>query len=70
MVYPRPKSSPPKGPDLSDNEKASLRDVSNHLVVEPPMLDRLKKLGLIEQKSGIWSTTQQGQIRLMFGAAR
>jgi hypothetical protein len=27
------------------------------------MLKRLKGFGLVEQKSGVWSTTQQGQIR-------
>jgi Mn-dependent DtxR family transcriptional regulator len=34
------------------------------------MLRRLEKLGLVEQKSGVWTTTQQGAILLMFGAAR
>jgi hypothetical protein len=34
------------------------------------MLQRLKDLGLVEQKSGVWSTTQQGQIVVMFGDAR
>jgi hypothetical protein len=34
------------------------------------MQNRLKELGLVEQKSGIWSTTQQGQIVVMFGSAR
>jgi hypothetical protein len=59
-----------KGPALTDAEKAALLDVSQHLVVHPLLLQRLKALGLVEQKSGAWTTTQQGQIRVMFGAAR
>jgi ribosomal protein S19E (S16A) len=66
----RVKSTPPKTPGLSDPEMAALRDVSNHRVVEPSAIQRLEKLGLVERKSGTWITTQQGQIRLMFRAAR
>jgi hypothetical protein len=70
MVYPPPKRQPPKFPALSDSEMAALRDVSNHRTVAAEMLLRLKKLGLIEQKSGVWTTTQDGHIRLMFGSAK
>jgi hypothetical protein len=70
MVFPRPRTVPPKGQELHPKEWAGLRNVSNHLVVELPMLNRLKELGLVEQKSGVWATTQQGQIRLLFGSAR
>jgi hypothetical protein len=66
----KPSPYAPKGPTLTDAEKAALRDVSNHLVVQPLLLQRLKALGLIEQKSGAWTTTQQGQICLLFGSAR
>jgi hypothetical protein len=67
---PLPRPPPPKNPELHPKEWAGLRDVSNHRVVELPMLNRLKELGLVEQKSGVWATTQQGQIRLLFGSAR
>jgi hypothetical protein len=69
MVSFRP-SSPPKPPELEPKQLAALRDVSNHHSVEVPMLRRLEKLGLIEQKSGKWSTTQEGHIFLMFRAAK
>jgi ribosomal protein S19E (S16A) len=60
----------PRGPVLTDAEKAALRDVSHHLVVHPLVLKRLKAIGLIEQKLGGWVLTQDGQIRLMFSGAR
>jgi hypothetical protein len=63
------RSGPPIGA-LSDPEMAALRDVSNHRVVGLPMLNRLKKRLLIEQKLGGWTTTQQGHIQLMFRVAR
>jgi hypothetical protein len=63
-------SSTPKSPELVPKELAALRDVSRHHSVEVPLLRRLEKLGLIEQKSGAWSTTQQGHILLMFRAAK
>jgi hypothetical protein len=63
-------TSPPKPPQLQPKEASALRDVSNHRVVELPMLQRLEKLGYIEQKSGVWSTTQHGAIFLMLGEAR
>ena len=63
------RSGPPIGV-LSETEMAALRDVSNHRVVGLPMLNRLKKLLLIEQKLGGWNTTQQGHIQLMFSVAR
>jgi hypothetical protein len=69
MAYPRPPPSP-KPPELHPKEWAALRDVSHHLAVELALLERLRKLGLVALKSGVWSTTQQGQIRLMFGTAR
>jgi ribosomal protein S19E (S16A) len=65
----RPSSSP-KAPELEPKELAALRIVSKHHSVEEPMLRRLEKLGFIEQKSGAWSTTQQGHIFLMFRAAK
>jgi hypothetical protein len=70
MAYDPPKRPPAKGPDLSDKEMAGLHDIANHRVVEPRVLDRLNQLGLIEQKSGSWATTQAGHIRLMFHPAR
>jgi hypothetical protein len=63
-------SGPGKSPELHPKELAGLREVSNHQAVELPTLRRLQKLGFIEQKSGVWSTTQQGQIFLMFQAAK
>jgi hypothetical protein len=70
MAYHPPKRPPAKGPELSDKEMAGLHDVANHRVVEPRVLDRLSQLGLIEQKLGSWTTTQDGHIRLMFNSAR
>lgn len=63
-------SSPPKRPELNPKEVSALRDVSNHRAVETQMIQRLAKLGVIEQRSGVWSTTQHGAILLMLGAAR
>ncbi len=63
-------SSTPKAPELDPKGLAALHDVSKHLSVEASILRRLEKLGLIEQKSGAWSTTQQGHIFLMFRAAK
>jgi hypothetical protein len=63
-------SSNPKTSELAPKELAALRDVSRHHSVEAPLLRRLEKLGFIEQKSGVWSTTQQGHIFLMFRAAK
>jgi hypothetical protein len=70
MAIYRPPPLPSKSPELHPKVYSALRDVAKHRVVEPAMLQRLAKLGLAEQKSGVWSTTQQGQILLMFGAAR
>jgi hypothetical protein len=64
------RSAPPKAPELHPKDYSALRDVSNHRVVELPMLRRLEKFLLVEQKSGAWSTTQHGEIVLMLGAAR
>ena len=69
MVYPGHRSTP-KAPPLHPTEWAALRDVANNRVVETLMLNRLKELGLVEQKRGGWTTTQQGKIRLLFGGAR
>ena len=69
MAIFRPKA-PPKTLELHPKEYSALRDVSKHRAVEPPLLQRLEKLGLVEQKSGVWTQTQQGQILLMFAAAR
>jgi hypothetical protein len=63
-------ASTPKPPILEPKELAALRDVSRHHSVELPLLRRFEKLGLIEQKSGAWSTTQQGHILLMFRSAK
>jgi hypothetical protein len=63
-------SSTPKAPELEPKELAALRDVSKHHSVKVPLLRRLEKLGFIDQKSGAWSTTQQGHIYLMFKAAK
>jgi hypothetical protein len=59
----------PKVAELHPKEFAALRDVSKNRVVELPLLARLKKFGLVDQCSGVWSTTQQGHILLMFAAA-
>ena len=69
MAYLPTKRPPPKAPDLSDKEMAGLRDVANHRVVDPTVIGRLNKVGLIEQNSGLWTTTQAGHIRLMFHSA-
>ena len=66
----KPSAFATKGPPLTDKEIKALRDVAQHLVVQPLLLKRLKTLGLIEQKLGGWTTTSQGEIRLMFSAAR
>jgi ribosomal protein S19E (S16A) len=68
MATSRP-SSAAKGSELRPKELAGLRDVSNHRAVELPTLRQLEKRGFVEQKSGVWSITQQGQITLMFRAA-
>ena len=70
MAYHPPKRLPAKEPELSDKEMVGLRDVANHRMVEPAVLIKLNKAGLIEQKSGSWATTQAGHIRLMFNSAR
>jgi hypothetical protein len=66
----RPNPFISKGPELTDAEIKALRGVSEQIVVQPLLLQRLKALGLIEQKLGRWNTTPQGQIRLMFLGAR
>jgi hypothetical protein len=60
----------PKASGLHPKEYSALQDVSKHRAVEESLLHRLQKLGHIEQKTGVWSTTQQGEILLMFRAAR
>ena len=69
MAY-RPPHSAPKPYVLSDGEIAALRSVTEHKAVTPPSYRRLKRLGLIEQKLGAWTLTQQGTIHLMFVNAR
>jgi len=64
------RTSPPKRQELHPKEVLALRDISNHRAVEAPMIKRLAKLGVIEQRSDVWSTTQHGAILLMLGAAR
>jgi hypothetical protein len=59
-----------KGPALTDTEIKALRGVAERQVVQPLLLQRLKTLGLVEQKLGAWIITHQGEIRLMFSAAR
>jgi hypothetical protein len=59
-----------KGPALNEAEIKALRGVAQNLVVQPLLLQRLKALGLIEQKLGTWTITHQGEIRLMFAGAR
>jgi hypothetical protein len=59
-----------KTSEMEPSELASLRNVSKHVQVNITMLRRLEKLGLVEEISGVWSTTQQGHICLMFAAAR
>jgi len=49
---------------------AALRAVSKLGLGDLPALRRLKKLGLVEERLGVWTTTQQGHIYLMFAAAR
>ena len=61
---------PQKHPGLDPTESAALRDISNQRATRPDMLARLKKLGFVEQKSGVWTMTHQGQIHLIFGSAR
>jgi hypothetical protein len=59
-----------KGPALTETEIRALRDVADRVVVPSPLLQRLEALGLIEQKLGAWTTTHQGEIRLLFAGAR
>ena len=59
----------PKAAELHPKEFAALREVSKNRAVELPLLTQLKKFGLVEQSSGVWGTTQQGHILLMFAAA-
>jgi ribosomal protein S19E (S16A) len=70
MPYHPAKRPPAKGPELTDKEMAGLRDVANQRAVEASLLERLNKIGLVEQKSGAWTTTQKGHITLMFASAR
>ena len=70
MAYHPAKRPPPKAPELSDKELAALRDVAKQGIVEANVLQRLTKLGLVEEKSGTWATTQEGHITLMFASAR
>jgi hypothetical protein len=67
---PNSRTSPaPKAAELHPKEFAALRDVSRSRAVDLPLLTRLKKFGLVDQSSGVWGTTQQGHIMLMFAAA-
>jgi len=63
-------SPPPKRQELNPKEALALRAVSEDRAVEAPMIQKLAKLGVIEQRSGVWSTTQHGAILLMLSAAR
>lgn len=60
----RPK---PTGPAPSPEEFYALGDIARHRVVPRSMYARLSKLGLIEQKSGSWTLTGEGHIRLAYG---
>jgi|KBSMisStandDraft_5_1062788.scaffolds.fasta_scaffold633844_2 hypothetical protein len=64
------KARPQKTPALEPREMAALRAVSKLGLGDLPALRRLKKLGLVEERLGVWTTTQQGHIYLMFAAAR
>jgi hypothetical protein len=68
VAIPRP-SLAPKVTGLHPKEFAALREVSKSRAVELRLLTRLKKFGLVDQRSGVWGTTQQGHILLMFAAA-
>jgi hypothetical protein len=62
----RPK---PKQP-LSDMELKALCSMADGKVLSQPTYERLKKLGFIEQGSGGWKLTHQGQIEVIFCGAR
>jgi|KBSMisStaDraftv2_1062788.scaffolds.fasta_scaffold41935_2 hypothetical protein len=61
------KRAPYKQPLLDPTESAALRDIPT---AKPHTIARLNKLGLVEQKAGVWVPTHQGQIELIFGSAR
>ena len=67
---PKPKHPYPKSPELDPPEIAALRDIANQRKAQSHILVRLKEIGLVEQKAGMWTPTQQGKIHLMFASAR
>jgi hypothetical protein len=52
---------------LTREDLASLKAVKAHLTIQPQQQERLKKLGLIEQKLGGLGLTADGEFRLGMG---
>jgi hypothetical protein len=58
-------AAPPREPLIpSPQEMDALRDVAHHRMILPQMHRVLKNMGLIEQRLGDWTLTQDGQMRL------
>jgi predicted transcriptional regulator len=55
---------------LSIVEMNALCCVANNTAAQQQICERLQNLGLVEQKSGRWRLTHQGQIQVMFREAR
>lgn len=55
---------------LSIVEMNALCCVANNTPVHQKICERLQNLGFVEQKSGLWKLTHQGQIQVMFRGAR
>jgi hypothetical protein len=53
------KRAPYKQPLLDPTESAALRDIPT---AKPHTLARLKKLGLVEQKAGVWSIPHKARL--------
>lgn len=69
MVLTLGRRAAPKQP-LSPVEMNALCSVANDKIIGRPMYKRLQKLGFVEQKSGRWGLTHQGQIQMIFRGAR
>jgi ribosomal protein S19E (S16A) len=55
--------------DLAKDEQQALPRVADHLSVSPSMMDRLRELGLIEEKRGGPGLSKAGRVLLSEHAA-
>jgi hypothetical protein len=60
----------PKRRELTDTEKAALRNIDEGTLVDADLCEHLKRHGLVELKENVWATTEQGHFQLMFQRAR